>query len=141
MPELICDRCKQNYPIWSSDNDVWNRVIRDNPCNLIFQFLCPTCFCFLGSNEFGYTWSIKNDRADHNAKVAAPESGVGPNGPSLQPTASAPDCLVGEPAVVATAANKPQTETIMPKCSACKRVKCTYKAIFDYNGCGAFKAA
>ncbi len=31
----------------------------------------------------------------NNTNVAARMSGVGPNGPSLQPTASAPDCLVG----------------------------------------------
>jgi hypothetical protein len=47
-------------------------------------------------------------RAALNTDVAAPLSGVGANAPSLTPTASAPDCLVGEPGVDATTANKPQ---------------------------------
>lgn len=54
------------------------------------------------------------EATDQNIKVAAPLPGVGPNGPSLTPTASAPDCLVGEPVVDATTANKPQRETFTP---------------------------
>jgi hypothetical protein len=69
------------------------------------------------------------------SKVAAPESGVGPNGPSLQPTASAPDCLVGKPAVVATAANKPQRETITPDCSSCKRFACSFTIVPGSTEC------
>ena len=63
-----------------------------------------------------------------NIKVAAPLPGVGANAPSLTPTASAPDCLVGEPAVVATAANKPQHETVTPfTCSDCIKSWCCFR--------------
>ena len=51
MPELICDRCKQNYMGWFTDNDLWNKHVRDNASNFIFQFLCPTCFCFLAETN------------------------------------------------------------------------------------------
>ncbi len=75
---------------------------------------------------------IHDERRALNTKVAAPLPGVGANAPSLTPTASAPDCLVGEPAVVPTTANKPQTEIVWPACdnSLCKywkhgKVNCT----------------
>lgn len=61
---------------------------------------------------------IHDDRRALKVEVAAPVSGVGPNGPSLTPTASAPDCLVGEPVVDATTANKPQPESVTP-CEGC----------------------
>jgi len=95
----------------------------------------------LGSNEFSYTWIIKNDRADQNAKVAAPMSGVGPNGPSFTPTASAPDSLVGEPVVDATTANKPQRDAITPPCGDkdCLFIKCYNKCKGDF--CPQYPAA
>ena len=45
--ELLCERCGQNHPIWYTDNKSWNEVVRDNSSNFVFNFLCPSCFCFL----------------------------------------------------------------------------------------------
>lgn len=57
MPELLCDRCDQDYVCWSAPSDIWNRVIRahggdgygDEPGRDVF--LCPTCFSKLGAER------------------------------------------------------------------------------------------
>lgn len=47
--ELICERCDKDYPIWYADNDIWNKVIRDEVAGDCFDFLCPTCFIIRAS--------------------------------------------------------------------------------------------
>lgn len=51
--ELLCDRCKRDYPVWFTTNEVWNAVVRahggdgygDEPDRDVF--LCPLCFVML----------------------------------------------------------------------------------------------
>lgn len=45
MPEGLCQRCKQNYMVWFTHNDLWNRY-----CDK-FNFLCPSCFSFLAEQH------------------------------------------------------------------------------------------
>ena len=46
MPELMCDRCGEDYPVWFAPDDLWNRTVHledDTP------FLCPRCFTVLAA--------------------------------------------------------------------------------------------
>jgi hypothetical protein len=42
--ECLCQRCNQNYPVWYTSNELWNKYI-----DPYYHFLCPTCFCFLAN--------------------------------------------------------------------------------------------
>jgi hypothetical protein len=75
-----------------------------------------------------------------NTKVAAPLSVVGANAPSLTPTASVPDCLVGEPVVVPTTANLPQRETITPKLSCAINKRGCVQDVCD-SSCAFYRLA
>jgi hypothetical protein len=71
MPELICDRCKQNYPVWFTENDLWNKIAGR------FNMLCPTCFCFLALvvdyKTTGWFLTVE-ERASKSSELAATDN-------------------------------------------------------------------
>jgi hypothetical protein len=79
--ELLCERCGQNHPIWYTDNETWNAVIRDEPSNYVFHFLCPSCFCFLAFIHFGGATFKVTLEAPQNTEE---KTGTSPNNRSQQ---------------------------------------------------------
>jgi len=61
--ELICERCDRDYPIWYTENPIWNETIRDDVAGDSFAFLCPTCFC-VHSAMMGITPCWKLTKSD-----------------------------------------------------------------------------
>lgn len=44
--ELLCQICDRDYPVWFTDDELWNQVCRRENEKEI-HFLCPTCFARL----------------------------------------------------------------------------------------------
>lgn len=45
--ELICQACDQDYPVWFTDNALWNIVT----FNTNIHFLCLNCFAILAEKK------------------------------------------------------------------------------------------
>jgi len=59
IEECICQICGRDYPVWFTDNTLWNSVCGDK-----IHFLCLDCFAILADkrSEKNGVWklSIKN---------------------------------------------------------------------------------
>ena len=40
--ELICQYCEREYPVWYTENELWNKLIQESEEEI--HFLCPACF-------------------------------------------------------------------------------------------------
>jgi len=65
--ELVCQRCDRDYPIWFTQNDTWNKVIRDEVAGDDFEYLCPTCFVVRASMKgVNSMWEISEEPVNNS---------------------------------------------------------------------------
>ena len=110
--ELLCERCGQNHPIWYTDNKSWNEVVRDNSSNFVFNFLCPSCFCFLAFVHYReVSFKVTLERAADNKEP------------------------VQQPLTQAKAAEALPERKIAPMCGNCMSESCLYTISVGSDEC------
>jgi hypothetical protein len=70
--ELLCELCEREHPIWSADNELWNKVLRGGERGNAdeYSFVCPTCFMTLAV-ERGIATAFKVSDANSQAHECA----------------------------------------------------------------------
>lgn len=62
LRELLCQKCGRDYPVWFTDNELWNLVVPED-----LHFLCMDCFAVMAEqhNIIPTAWYITRETRLH----------------------------------------------------------------------------